>query len=138
MTNNKDKVGNLLPDELRTYWFGLLLRKLSLDELPQLFNILLGNMSLIGPRPLLPKYLPLYNNYQKRRHEVKPGITGLAQIKGRNSTDWNTRFKYDIYYVDNINFFLDLKILVLTFFNVLSVKNITPKDRLFMEEFKGN
>lgn len=114
MSNAKDKEGNLLSDKERLSKFGQFLRSTSLDELPELFNILKGDMSLIGPRPLLPKYLKHYNNYEKRRHEVRPGMTGLAQINGRNAATWKERFQKDIEYVDNISFGLDMKIFFLT------------------------
>ena len=138
MLEKYDEYNILLPDIERTYFLGNILRKLSIDELPQFFNILSGQMSFIGPRPLLPRYVPLYNTFQNRRHEVKPGITGLAQIKGRNNTSWDTRFNFDIYYVDNLSFKLDLKIFINTISKVLSFSNISPKDKQFMDEFKGN
>ena len=138
MLEKYDEYNILLPDIERTYFLGNILRKLSIDELPQFFNILSGQMSFIGPRPLLPRYVPLYNTFQNRRHEVKPGITGLAQIKGRNNTSWDTRFNFDIYYVDNLSFKLDLKIFINTISKVLSFSNISHKDKQLMDEFKGN
>jgi undecaprenyl phosphate N,N'-diacetylbacillosamine 1-phosphate transferase len=124
MSDAKDAAGNLLPDADRLTKVGFFLRKYSLDEIPQLFNILIGNMSLVGPRPLLPEYLSLYNLTQIRRHEVKPGITGLAQINGRNTSDWQSRFFYDVEYVENISFGLDMKILWLTFKKLLTTSEI--------------
>ena len=114
MTDERDAEGNLLPDEVRLTKFGKMLRATSLDELPELWNILKGDMSLIGPRPLLVKYLPLYNEFQKHRHDVKPGLTGWAQVNGRNSISWEERFEMDVYYVNNQSFLLDLKILFKT------------------------
>ena len=114
MTDKRDENGNLLPDSERLTKFGKLLRSTSLDELPEAFNILKGDMSVVGPRPLLVKYLPLYNEEQKRRHEARPGLTGLAQINGRNGITWTEKFKYDVEYVDNITFFGDVKIIFLT------------------------
>src|SRR5699024_11915831 len=113
MTNETDDLGNLLPNELRITKTGKVIRKLSLDELPQLFNVLKGEMSFVGPRPLLMEYLPLYNEEQSRRHEVRPGITGLAQVNGRNAIEWEDKFKLDVYYVENQSFLLDIKILLL-------------------------
>jgi lipopolysaccharide/colanic/teichoic acid biosynthesis glycosyltransferase len=114
MNDKKDKDGNLLPDSERLTPFGQFVRKTSLDEIPQLINVIKGDMSLVGPRPLLPEYLPLYNDFQKRRHEVKPGITGWAQVNGRNSISWEDKFRLDIEYVEQMNFRMDLKILLLT------------------------
>lgn len=138
MTDELDKEGNLLPDEERLTTIGKWVRKLSLDELLQLFNVLKGDMSLIGPRPWLVEYLPLYNDFQRRRHEVRPGITGWAQVNGRNKASWKKRFENDIYYVDKISFFLDLKIITLTVWNVLRAKDITGIGSASMEKFKGN
>lgn len=125
MTNEKDKNGNLLPDSKRLTKFGKFLRSLSLDELPELFNVLKGDMSLVGPRPLLPEYLPYYTREQMRRHDVKPGITGWAQINGRNAISWEEKFKYDVWYVDNWSIWLDLKILFLTIIKVLKREGIS-------------
>ncbi len=138
MTDDKDSEGNLLPDHQRQTAFGQLIRKLSLDELPQLVNVLKGDMSLVGPRPLLPKYLPLYNDFQKHRHDVKPVITGWAQVNGRNAISWNQKFDLDIYYVRNISFVLDLKILFLTLKKVIIREGVNSSDVITMEEFKGN
>ncbi len=138
MTNEKDEAGNLLPDEQRLKGVGKIIRSLSLDELPQLFNVLKGDMSFIGPRPLLKEYLPLYNDRQKRRHDVKPGITGWAQVNGRNLLDWQTRFEYDVWYVENLNFWLDLKILWLTIVKVFKQEGVSAKRGVTMEKFKGN
>ena len=126
MSNQRDSKGQLLSDELRLKGFGKFIRKSSLDELPQLFNVLKGEMSFVGPRPLLVEYLKLYNKEQARRHEVKPGITGWAQVNGRNAISWEEKFRLDVYYVKNISFGLDLKILYLTFFKVLKRKDINP------------
>ena len=140
MTDDRDESGNLLPDDKRITNFGRKLRETSLDELPELFNILKGDMSIVGPRPLLVKYLPLYNERQKRRHEVKPGLTGYAQIHGRNNTSWEERFDLDVYYVDNITFFGDFKILIGTIFTVFNREGIYSSDtsNVTMEEFTGN
>lgn len=137
MNNKVDKSGNLLPDSFRLTKTGKIIRKLSLDELPQFFNVLKGDMSIIGPRPLLIEYLPLYSEEQKRRHSVKPGITGWAQVNGRNTISWQNKFKYDLYYVDHISFMLDLKILFLTINKIIKQDGISPTDGLTMEEFKG-
>lgn len=138
MSNQRDSKGQLLSDELRLKGFGKFIRKSSLDELPQLFNVLKGEMSFVGPRPLLVEYLKLYNKEQARRHEVKPGITGWAQINGRNAISWEEKFRLDVYYVKNISFGLDLKILYLTFFKVLKRKDINSSTNITMEKFKGN
>ena len=114
MTDEKDENGNLMPDEVRLTKFGKWLRSTSLDELPELFNILKGDMSIVGPRPLLPEYLPRYNRYQARRHEVRPGFTGLAQVRGRNAISWEEKFDWDVKYVDHISFLLDMKIIFRT------------------------
>jgi len=137
MNNKVDKSGNLLPDALRLTKTGKIIRKLSLDELPQFFNVLKGDMSIIGPRPLLVEYLPLYSEEQKRRHSVKPGITGWAQVNGRNTISWQDKFKYDIYYVDHISFMFDMKILFLTINKIIKQDGISPTNGLTMEEFKG-
>lgn len=138
MTNEKDENGNLLPDEKRLTKFGKKLRATSLDELPELFNILFGHMSIVGPRPLLVKYLPLYNEHQKRRHEVRPGFTGYAQVNGRNSITWQDKFEKDVYYVDHITFLGDWKIIFKTIKTVLKKDGITSDTSVTMEEFKGN
>ena len=137
MNDKKDKDGNLLADSDRLTYLGKFFRKTSLDELPQLFNVIRGDMSLIGPRPLLVQYLPLYNEFQKRRHEVKPGITGWAQVKGRNAISWEDKFKFDVWYVDNVSFMIDIKILLLTIKKVGLSEGINQNQRFTMEEFKG-
>ena len=129
--------GRLLADEYRLTPIGAGLRKTSLDELPQLINVIKGEMSLVGPRPLLPEYLPLYSSEQNKRHEVLPGITGLAQVKGRNTIDWNTKFKYDVWYVRNKNFLLDLKILLWTVKPILMRENINFNNTVSAERFTG-
>ena len=138
MNDKKDNEGNLLPDAERLTKIGSFVRKTSLDELPQLFNVLKGEMSLIGPRPLLPEYLPLYSKTQNRRHEVKPGITGWAQVNGRNAIGWNQKFDYDVWYVDHLSFMLDIKIILLTIKKVLVREDITSTTSVTMEKFKGN
>lgn len=138
MTDEKDENGNLLPDEVRLTKFGKLLRSTSLDELPELFNILKGDMSIVGPRPLLVRYLPRYNAEQKRRHEVRPGLSGLAQVNGRNAISWEDKFKYDVQYVDNVTFFGDWKIIFQTVLNVLKRDGISSETSATMEEFMGN
>ena len=138
MTDKTDRDGNLLPDDKRLTKIGAFIRSTSLDELPQLWNVLKGDMSLIGPRPLLIQYLPLYSSEQARRHEVKPGITGWAQINGRNAITWKQKFEYDVWYVDNISFALDLKILWLTFKKVVARENINSATSATMEYFNGN
>jgi len=138
MNDRKDDTGRLLPDNERLTRFGRYLRSLSLDELPQLINVIKGDMSLVGPRPLLPEYLPLYNERQARRHEVQPGITGLAQINGRNSLSWEEKFELDIWYVDNMSFWLDLKILFQTVIKVLIREGINSEDTVTMERFRGS
>lgn len=137
MTDERDEKGALLPDERRLTGFGKLLRSTSLDELPELINVLKGEMSLVGPRPLLMEYLPRYNPEQFKRHEALPGITGLAQISGRNELEWEKRFQLDIYYVENQNLLMDLKILILTVFKVIKRDGISSKTSSTMEEFKG-
>ena len=124
MNNKKDENGNLLPDKDRLTKFGKLMRATSLDELPELINILKGDMSLIGPRPLLVRYLPYYNDKEKHRHDVRPGLTGLAQVNGRNALNWEDRFKYDIEYVNNITFINDVKILFKTFYKVIKKDSV--------------
>jgi len=138
MTDEKDEEGKLLPDEIRLTKFGKFLRSTSLDELPELFNILKGEMSFIGPRPLLIEYLPLYNSKQKRRHEVRPGLTGLAQASGRNGISWKERFDLDVKYIENITFFKDVKIILLTLKTVLIREGISSKNSATMEPFKGS
>ncbi|MDQ1264783.1 MAG: Sugar transferase [Campylobacterota bacterium] len=138
MTNEKDINGELLADEQRLVGVGKFIRSVSLDELPQLFNVLKGEMSFVGPRPLLIEYLPLYNDEQKRRHDAKPGITGWAQVNGRNAISWEQKFKLDVWYVDNQSFLLDIKILWLTFLNVLKRSGISSSSSATMEKFRGN
>ncbi|MCA6073412.1 sugar transferase [Fulvivirga sp. 1062] len=138
MTDERDANGELLPDEDRLTKVGTFVRKSSIDELPQLFNILMGNMSLVGPRPLLVEYLPLYNEEQARRHEVKGGITGWAQVNGRNAISWEQKFKYDVYYVDHQSFWLDMRILFMTVANVLKREGISSGTSATMEKFKGS
>lgn len=138
MTNEKDQNGELLPDEKRLIGIGKFIRSTSLDELPQLFNVLKGEMSFVGPRPLLVEYLPLYNQEQKRRHNVKPGITGWAQVNGRNAISWEQKFEYDVWYVDNQSFWLDLKILWMTFLKVVKRSDINSPTNTTMEAFKGS
>jgi sugar transferase EpsL len=138
MSNTRDKYGNLLPDAQRIPPFGNFLRSTSLDELPELFNVLKGDMSLVGPRPLLMQYLDRYSPEQKRRHEVRPGVTGWAQINGRNAISWQERFALDVWYVDHKSFFLDIKILFLTVGAVLTRKNVTPPGQATIQEFMGN
>ena len=137
MTNEKDENGNLLPDEQRLLGLGKTIRSLSLDELPQIFNVLKGEMSFVGPRPLLIEYLDRYNDEQKRRHDVKPGITGWAQVNGRNAISWEQKFEYDIWYVDNQSFMLDIKILWLTFLKVVKRSDISQDGKATMEIFRG-
>ncbi len=137
MTNEKDEEGNLLPDEKRLNGIGKIIRSLSLDELPQLFNVLKGDMSFIGPRPLLVGYLPLYNKEQKKRHLVRPGITGLAQVKGRNAISWRKKFKYDVFYVNHLSFSLDLYIICLTILKVIKKEGISQEGHVTMEKFNG-
>ena len=138
MTNEKDEFGNLLPDDKRLIGIGKFIRSTSLDELPQLFNVLKGEMSFVGPRPLLEEYLPLYNAKQKRRHDVKPGITGWAQVNGRNAISWEQKFDYDVWYVDNQSFLLDIKILWLTFLKVVKRSDISSSTSSTMEKFTGS
>ena len=138
MTEQRDEKGDLWPDEERLTTFGKILRKTSLDELPSLWNVLKGEMSLVGPRPLLMEYLPLYSVEQMRRHEVKPGITGWAQINGRNAISWEEKFKLDVWYVDNQSFWLDLKILFITIFKVLKREGISHPRKATMSLFTGS
>ena len=138
MTNEKDEKGELLPDEQRLLGLGKTIRSLSLDELPQIFNVLKGDMSFVGPRPLLIEYLERYNDTQKRRHEVKPGITGWAQVNGRNAISWEQKFEYDVWYVDNQSFWLDIKILWMTFLKVVRRSDISSDSSATMEKFMGN
>ena len=138
MTDEKDQNGNLLPDEKRLTKMGKFVRKTSLDELPQLFNVLKGDMSFIGPRPLLVSYLTLYNDEQKKRHNIKPGITGWAQVNGRNAITWEQKFIFDVFYVNNVSFTLDLKIFLLTIKKVLKSEGINTIGVATTESFKGN
>jgi lipopolysaccharide/colanic/teichoic acid biosynthesis glycosyltransferase len=138
MLDGKDKEGNLLPDDQRMTKFGSFLRSTSLDELPGLFNVLKGDMSLVGPRPLLVQYLPLYNKEQSRRHNVRPGITGWAQVNGRNAISWDEKFELDVWYVDNQSFLLDLKILFLTVKKVFVREGISADGHVTIEPFKGS
>lgn len=138
MNDRRDENGTLLPDGKRLTGVGKFVRKTSLDEIPQLINVMKGEMSLIGPRPWLVEYLPHYNDFQNRRHEVKPGITGWAQVNGRNLLGWEDRFKYDIYYVDHCSFTFDMKIIWLTISKILSASGVSGKDQETMEKFKGN
>lgn len=137
MKNLRDQKGQLLPDSERITELGRITRKFSLDEIPQLINVLLGDMSLVGPRPLLEEYLPLYSKEQSRRHEVRPGVTGWAQINGRNAISWKEKFQLDVYYVDQISLFLDLKILFITFFNVIQGKGVSQQGHVSMGKFDG-
>lgn len=138
MSDERDASGKLLPDEHRLTGIGKFIRMTSLDELPQLFNVLQGDMSFVGPRPLLVEYLPLYNEEQRRRHEVKPGITGWAQVNGRNTVSWPQKFAYDVWYVDHISFGLDFKILLLTVLKVFKAEGISSETSVTMEKFHGN
>ena len=138
MTDERDAKGELLPDEQRLKGFGKLIRSLSIDELPQLINVLKGEMSFVGPRPLLVEYLPLYNKEQKRRHDVKPGITGWAQVNGRNAISWEEKFKYDVWYVDNLSFWLDMKIIWLTLLKVIQRSGVSSDSSVTMEKFRGS
>ena len=138
MTQERDENGELLPDEQRLTSFGEWLRKTSLDELPSLYNVLKGEMSLVGPRPLLMEYLPLYNEFQKKRHDVKPGITGWAQVNGRNVLPWPKKFELDVWYVENQSFWLDLKILFLTVYKVFKREGISEEGEATVKYFKGN
>jgi len=138
MNDKKDKQGNLLPDEKRLTNIGKFIRATSLDEIPQLVNVIKGEMSFVGPRPLLVEYLSLYNLKQMRRHEVKPGITGWAQVNGRNTISWKQKFEYDVWYVENQNFLLDIKILFLTMLKVFKSEGINSSTSVTMEKFTGN
>lgn len=138
MSNKKDKKGNLLPDEKRLTAYGKFLRSTSLDELPELFNILKGDMSIVGPRPLLVSYLNRYNREQHRRHKVRPGLTGLAQVNGRNAISWESKFKYDVWYVDHVSFAEDVNIIIKTVRNVLKREGINSETSATMEEFMGS
>ena len=138
LKDSRDNSGNLLPDAERIDRFGSLLRSTSLDELPELWNVLMGDMSIVGPRPLLMEYLPLYSVQQARRHEVRPGITGWAQVRGRNSLGWDEKFQLDVWYVDNRTFILDLKIIWETIFTVLGRQGVTQEGHVTMERFRGN
>lgn len=138
MTNERDEKGNLLPNEQRMTRFGSFLRSTSLDELPELFNVLKGDMSLVGPRPLLMEYVPLYNKSQKRRMEVKPGITGWAQVNGRNALTWEEKFELDVWYVDHRSFWLDMRILFLTLKKVFKREGISHAGDVAMPRFTGN
>ncbi|HRI21864.1 MAG TPA: sugar transferase [Panacibacter sp.] len=138
MNEKKDMQGNLLPDAARLTGLGKFIRKTSIDELPQLLNVIKGDMSIVGPRPLLAEYLPLYSIPQKRRHAVKPGITGWAQVNGRNAISWQQKFEYDIYYAAHISFVLDMKILLLTFAKVFKSEDINAEGQATMQKFTGN
>lgn len=137
MTDERDENGELLPDDIRLTKFGKFLRSTSIDELPELFNILKGDMSVIGPRPLLVKYLPRYNEHQHRRHEVRPGLSGWAQVNGRNSISWEEKFDLDVEYVDNYSFAMDVKIFFMTVLNVLKKEGISSETSATMEVFMG-
>ena len=138
MNDKRDALGNLLPDVERLTTIGKVVRKTSLDEIPQLINVLLGDMSLIGPRPLLPEYLPLYSEFQKKRHQIKPGITGWAQINGRNAIEWNKKFEFDIWYVENLSFLLDLQIMFITLKKVAKLEGVNREGQATNISFTGN
>jgi len=138
MRDTRSDSGDLLPDKQRTTPIGSIIRKLSLDELPQLWNILKGDMSFVGPRPLLPEYLPLYNKEQEKRHEVKPGITGWAQVNGRNTISWKQKFDYDLWYIQHQSFILDIRILGMTLTKVFKTKDVNATGQITMEPFNGN
>ena len=138
MTDERDENGELLPDEERLVGIGKFIRSTSLDELPQLFNVLKGEMSSVGPRPLLVEYLPLYNDRQRKRHEVYPGITGWAQVNGRNAISWEQKFEYDVWYVEHQSFWLDMKILWMTFLKVVKRSDISSDTAVTMEKFQGS
>ncbi len=138
MNDRRDASGQLLPDTERFTATGRFLRKTSLDELPQLINVLMGDMSLVGPRPLLVEYLPLYSNFQARRHEVLPGITGWAQVNGRNTIGWEEKFMYDVWYVDHLSFTMDMKIILKTFAKVIRKEGVNANTEITMEKFTGN
>lgn len=137
MTDERDENGELLPDEVRLTKFGKFLRSTSIDELPELFNILKGDMSVIGPRPLLVEYIPKYNEHQHRRHEVRPGLSGWAQVNGRNTVSWEDKFDMDVHYVDNYSFAMDVKILFMTVLNVIKKEGISSETSATMEVFMG-
>jgi lipopolysaccharide/colanic/teichoic acid biosynthesis glycosyltransferase len=137
MNDRKDAEGNLLPDVERLTALGRFIRKTSLDELPQLLNVIKGDMSIVGPRPLLVEYLPLYNSFQRRRHNVRPGITGWAQVNGRNAISWEQKFEYDVWYVDHVGFLFDIKILWMTVFKVTKSEGINAAQSATMEKFSG-
>src|SRR5690242_20960121 len=138
MNDKTDANGHLLPDAERLTVVGKFIRKTSLDEIPQLLNVIKGDMSIIGPRPLLVEYLPLYNDFQKRRHEVKPGITGWAQVNGRNAISWEQKFEYDVWYVDHLCFTLDVKIIFLTITKIIKAQDVNEQGKATVEYFKGN
>lgn len=138
MTDERDAEGNLLPDDMRLTKVGKFVRSMSIDELPQLINVLKGDMAIIGPRPLLVQYLPLYNNEQARRHEVRPGITGWAQCNGRNAIGWTKKFELDVWYVDNLSFVTDLKVILITIKKVFFREDINSETSATMEAFNGN
>lgn len=138
MTDERDEIGEMLPDHARITTFGIFLRKLSIDELPQLWNVFKGDMSFVGPRPLLVEYLSLYNERQTKRHEARPGITGWAQVNGRNAISWDEKFELDIWYVENQSFLLDLKILLLTMKKVFIKEGITEEGQATITKFQGN
>jgi undecaprenyl phosphate N,N'-diacetylbacillosamine 1-phosphate transferase len=138
MNDKKNEEGKLLPDADRLTGIGSLVRKTSFDEIPQLINVIKGDMSLIGPRPLLVQYLPLYNKKQKRRHKVRPGITGWAQVNGRNTVSWQKKFEYDVWYVDHISFLLDIKIIFMTIFKVFKGEGISADNEVTVKYFEGN
>lgn len=138
MTDARDAEGNLLPNHLRITPVGAFVRRTSLDEIPQLINVLKGDMSLVGPRPLLPDYLPLYNDFQRRRHEVKPGITGWAQVHGRNAISWEQKFTYDVWYVDHLSLTTDLIVLWKTVLKVVKREGISASETVTMERFRGS
>lgn len=138
MTDERDANGELLPDDVRLTSFGKVVRKLSLDELPQLLNVLKGDMSFVGPRPLLMEYLPLYNKRQARRHDARPGITGWAQVNGRNAISWEEKFELDVWYVENWSFWLDIKILFMTVLKVFKSEGISQDGQATMTKFEGN
>ncbi len=138
MNDKKDAEGNLLPDKDRLTPIGAFIRKTSLDEIPQLLNVIIGDMSLVGPRPLLVEYLPLYNKEQQRRHDVRPGITGWAQVNGRNAISWRQKFEFDVWYATNISFLLDLKIIIKTLLKVVKSEGISAANAATMEKFTGN
>lgn len=138
MTDQCDESGNLLPDSQRLTRLGRLIRKLSVDELPQIWNVIKGEMSFVGPRPLLPEYLKLYTKDQAHRHDVRPGITGLAQVSGRNNISWNQKFRYDIHYVDNLSFRLDVQILIKTIVKIIKRSDISAKGEATVGKFRGD